>query len=123
MMTNFNESNASDAIASIAVAIGNAVSPGEGPPLFLKDLHISFVVAADFAGAPTSVAVRLVPRGDYGAHVEAQLKNLHGDLIAFAVGSLDSADRFDAPRSAIEPLKGSRGFFRTVWQVLEEMGA
>jgi hypothetical protein len=121
MMTNLNESRVGEAIASIAVAMGKAVSPGA--PLFLKELHISFVVAANTARVPTSVAVRLIQRGDFGALVEALLKTRQGDLIAFALGSFDRVARFETLPSAIKPVEKRQGVFRTIWLVLEAMGA
>lgn len=121
-MTHLDDSGAGDTIAALTTAITNAASAGEAGPLIVKDLHVSFVSTPSPVGAPTWAAARVLQRGDRSAHVEAHLKTQRGDLIAFAVGRLDTPDHRKA-RTVAEPAPAKRGLLRAIWGMLEAMSA
>lgn len=121
-MTYLDEPDAGDTIAALTTAITNAVAAGNAGPLLVKDLHVSFVSASSPVGAPTWAAARVLQRGDRSAHVEAHLKTQRGELIAFAVGRLDTPDHFEA-RTAAAAAPAKHGVLRTIWGMLEAMSA
>ena len=120
-MTDLIDTGYVGAISALTRAMADAIAPSSlgGASLQLQDLRITFAAPPPVAVALGTGDARVLRRTEQGVEVGAQIRNSLGELIASATGRLESLDRL-AARSAA-PKK--RGFFATVWGVLEEMSA